>query len=203
MEAEALYGLLEQEVAPMFYDRGEGDLPREWINRMKASIQSLCQFFNTHRMVGEYAERFYLPVYEHFREFTSDGMQKAIDLAAWKSLVIEEWNQVEVLEISTPEFENLQVGDKFDVQAQVQLGDLKPEDVTVELYLGPVDPYGEFSNPFTIPMEIEDRGAESVYLYCAQAVANEHSGLYGYTVRVLPDHEDLVSPFIPGLITWA
>ena len=29
------------------------------------------------------------------------------------------------------------------------------------------------------------------------------SGLHGYTVRVLPHHPNLVTPFLPGLIAWA
>lgn len=29
------------------------------------------------------------------------------------------------------------------------------------------------------------------------------SGLHGYTVRVVPKHADLTTPFLPGLIVWA
>src|SRR5262249_39790132 len=45
VEAEALYDLLEGDVIPTFYDRGEDKLPRRWIERMKASIGNLCHFF--------------------------------------------------------------------------------------------------------------------------------------------------------------
>jgi starch phosphorylase len=203
VEAEALYGLLESEVVPMFYNRDTSGLPQQWINRMKVSIQSLCQFFNTHRMVGEYAERFYIPVYEHFRKFTSDGMQKAIDLAAWKSRIKEEWHLIKVLEVSTPESKDIQVWDQFEVKARIQLGNLKPEDVNVELYMGPVKPDGEIYNPNVSPLELVETNSEGVCEYHALAVACEHSGLYGYTVRVLPHHPDLVNRYIPGIITWA
>src|SRR5262245_12244908 len=64
VEAEALYDLLEGDVIPTFYDRGEDALPRRWVERMKSSIGNLCHFFNTHRMVREYTERFYLPASE-------------------------------------------------------------------------------------------------------------------------------------------
>jgi len=46
---------------PLFYQRGPDGLPREWIKVMKGSIRTICPFFNTNRMVEEYAERMYLP----------------------------------------------------------------------------------------------------------------------------------------------
>ena len=203
VEAEALYGLLESEVVPMFYERGTGNLPRRWINHMKASIQSLCQFFNTHRMVGDYVEKFYIPVHEHFGQFTSDGMQKAIDLSAWKSRVKEQWHQIKVLEVSSPDITDLRVGDEFDVKVRLQLGNLKPEDVVVELYVGPLNPHGEIVSPTTIKLLLDDIKTDGVYVYHAHAVDCKFSGSFGYTVRVLPSHPDLVNRYIPGAITWA
>jgi len=61
VESEALYEILEQEVVPMFYDRGSDGLPREWISRMKSAIRTICPVFNTYRMVQEYTDRFYIP----------------------------------------------------------------------------------------------------------------------------------------------
>ena len=31
----------------------------------------------------------------------------------------------------------------------------------------------------------------------------DHSGRYGYTLRILPHHEDLSNPYEPRLIMWA
>ena len=59
IEAEALYDLLEREIIPAFYDRRHG-LPRLWAGRMKSELATLCHTYNTHRMVREYTERFYL-----------------------------------------------------------------------------------------------------------------------------------------------
>lgn len=203
IEAEILYGLLEKEVVPLFYERDSNGLPRDWINTMQKSIQALCPFFNTHRMVGEYAERFYLPISEHFQNFTADGMQKAVELAAWKDRVRAGWNQVQVVHVSAPDFDELKVGDAFEVSAQVMLGDLSPDDVNVELYMGRVDPDGEFISPEVIPLELTGKGAKGSYNYTATTVVCDWSGLYGYTARVLPAHPDLITRFLPGLITWA
>ena len=59
-DAESLYTLLENTVAPLYYDRGDDGLPHAWIEVMKRSIRTLCPVYNTDRMVAEYAENFYL-----------------------------------------------------------------------------------------------------------------------------------------------
>ncbi|HZN55521.1 MAG TPA: alpha-glucan family phosphorylase [Candidatus Polarisedimenticolaceae bacterium] len=60
-DADSLYRVLADEVAPVFYDRGEGALPAAWIGRMKRSIARLAPRFSTERMVRDYTVRAYLP----------------------------------------------------------------------------------------------------------------------------------------------
>jgi len=59
-DAQSLYALLEREIVPTFYDRGRDGLPRKWIARALESAATIPDFFSTHRMVAEYAERCYL-----------------------------------------------------------------------------------------------------------------------------------------------
>jgi starch phosphorylase len=203
VEAEALYGLLEQEVVPTFYECGADGLPRRWIARMKASIQTLCRFFNTHRMVGEYTERFYLPAAAHYQQLTADGMDRARAMSAWKARVRTNWSQVRIEAVDIEPPVKVRVGGEFPVQARVQLGALSPDDVAVELYLGQMDAGGEITAAHAIPMQPVGPGGEGSHLFQASAVTCRRSGLHGYTVRVLPSHPDLPTSFLPGLIVWA
>lgn len=59
MDAENLYDTLENEIVPMFYDRSSGNLPLEWIGRMKESIRTLAPEFSMRRMVKDYARELY------------------------------------------------------------------------------------------------------------------------------------------------
>jgi starch phosphorylase len=203
VEAEALYDLLEQEVVPAFYDRGADGLPRRWIARMKASIRGLCRFFNTHRMVGEYTESFYLPAAAHYREITADGMARARALAAWKARIRASWPQIRVEAVQAQSLAEVRVGGGFQVEARVHLGTLRPDDLAVELYMGQVNAAGEIVDADATPMQPVGPDGEGIYLYRASALTCHRSGLHGYTVRVLPDHPDLSTPFLPGLIVWA
>jgi starch phosphorylase len=203
VEAEALYALLEQDVVPLFYDRGIDGLPRRWIGHVKASIGFLCHYFNTHRMVREYTERFYLPAADHYKQLSAAGMAGTTALAAWKARVQAGWTQVRVEGVFMAHPAELRVGGTVHARARVRLGLLTPDDVTVELYLGRMAADGEIVQAEATAMRLHGREEEGIYVFEADAVPCRKSGLHGYTVRVLPSHPDLVTPFLPGLIVWA
>jgi len=203
VEAEALYDLLEQGVVPAFYDRGSDGLPRRWITRMRASIQTLCRFYTTHRMVGEYTERYYVHAAGHYAQLTADRLVRAKQIAAWKVRLQKNWPRVRVVAVLGDPLKDVQVGDEFCIQAEVCLGALTPDEVAVELYLGHVDSTGEIVDASSTPMQPAAPKGEGVYLYQAAAATRRGSGLYGYTLRVLPRHPDLTTSFLPGFIVWA
>jgi starch phosphorylase len=60
-DAESLYSTLEKQVIPLYYQRDANGIPSAWVRMMKESLKTLSPVFNTHRMVGEYAEKIYLP----------------------------------------------------------------------------------------------------------------------------------------------
>jgi len=60
-DAEALFRLLEEDVVPLFHERGEDGLPGRWLERVRATLRQVAPYFSTHRMVREYVEERYLP----------------------------------------------------------------------------------------------------------------------------------------------
>jgi starch phosphorylase len=203
VEAEALYDLLERDVVPTFYELGPDRLPRRWIAQMKGSLKNLCHTFNTHRMVREYTERFYLPAFERFARLEADCAAAARALASWMCLARREWPQVRVEGLEDGPAGEANVGDLVGVRARLRLGALSPADVTVELYLGALDAAGELMQPATFPMRHIASPGNGEQVFEATGVPCCRSGLQGYTVRVLPHHPDLAARFVPGLITWA
>jgi starch phosphorylase len=59
-DAESLYRVLEEEVAPLYYEREADGLPHKWITMMKRAIQTLGPDYNSDRMVDEYARKIYI-----------------------------------------------------------------------------------------------------------------------------------------------
>lgn len=61
LDADALYQLLLGEIIPLFYERDEKAIPRGWVARIRNAIKTIIPVYNTHRMVMEYAEKYYFP----------------------------------------------------------------------------------------------------------------------------------------------
>ncbi len=201
VEAEALYDLLERDVVPMFYDR-TGRVPRRWAEKMKASIGSLSHYFNTNRMVAEYAGNFYVPLMARYQGLAENDFRATKDLAAWRARLSGIWSQIRVESVHADLSGELHVGETFVAHATVFLGEAKPEDVRVELYVGMVNPSGELVRGRSVTMEVVETLDNNGYLYEART-ACAMSGLHGFTVRVLPYHPDLVTLFQRGFIRWA
>ena len=200
IEGTALYDLLEREVAPQFYTRGIDGLPREWIRRMKASMREVGKRFSCHRMLLEYAERYYLPGLEAQARLAGDGHAVAKSLAGYLDRVRRSWPGLRVEELSSSSPSILKVGDTIAVRAKVNLAGLAVEDVCVELYHGSLSSQGEIREPRRLAMQPRGtEGAATVYGVDAPADA---TGRQGYTLRVLPRHPALVHPFLPGLVKW-
>ncbi|HEY9648043.1 MAG TPA: alpha-glucan family phosphorylase [Chroococcidiopsis sp.] len=204
VEANALYETLEQEIVPLFYNRDEEDLPRGWIAKMKEAIRLNCPRFNTARMVGEYALRAYFPLSDRHRVLKSDRYAPAKTLAHWQSHLFEHWYdiKVEAVEVSTDT--DVQVDEAIAVSARLRLGALSPNDVSVELYQGSINDKGEIANGMPVPMTYQGQDPQdpNISLY-SSAIAYRNSGFQGFSLRVLPHHEYLSSPFAPGLTLWA
>jgi starch phosphorylase len=203
VEADSLYELLERDVVPAFYELGPDRLPRRWIAQMKGSLKNLCPTFNTHRMVREYTERFYLPAHQRFARMEEHAAAASRALSSWMNLVRREWPQVTVEAVEESSAGEAKVGDLVCVRGRLRLGALSPSDVTVELVLGPLDAAGQITEPASFPMHHALSPGNAEHVFEATGVPCSRSGLQGYTVRVLPHHPDLAARFVPGLISWA
>jgi len=203
VEAEALYDLLERDVIPAYYDhRGADRIPRKWVERMKACVDSLCHFVNTHRMVRDYVEGYYVPAHEQFRKLESENAERARELTAAIERIRNNWRDVWVGQIEDGPANSVPVATAVRVSTQVHLGRLTPQDVVVELYAGLVDVNGDLVEGRAIAMHPEGQQSDGIVKYVVETSV-ARSGLHGITVRVRPSHPDLAASFLPGLICWA
>jgi starch phosphorylase len=198
VEADSLYDLLEKEVVPLFYERREDRVPHYWVQRMRGSMAEYCPRFNTHRMVADYATRFYFPAHDHYVRLVSTGFEPARRLAQWKTRVAAGWVRVAVLDVVAGQQE-LRVGDHLPITARVCIDGLQPEDVAVQLCIGRVDGAGNLVEPRHIAMRPLNSDGDA-WLFQAEVHLQGRSGRYGYTVRILPRHQELTHPWELGLV---
>jgi len=203
IEARALYQVLESQMIPEFYDRDEGGIPRRWVERMKNCLKQLGPFFNTHRMLIEYSKKFYFPAHNAAARLADNSMQQARELADHMDRYRHLWHQVHVVDVSSQAGSQSPVSVRglVRVSARVTLGDLTAEEVTVQLYHGQVNSLGELEGTEAVPMRYEKDLGSGTHSFTG-TFAPSQSGQHGYSVRVLPNDDRLVTPFVPGLITW-
>jgi len=201
VEGRAIYDLLEQEIVPLFYQRGSDGIPRGWLRMMKRSISTLAPVYNTARMVMEYMKLCYGPSAQRYLRLSADGLKQARILAAWRRALAGGWPTIKVEKVETHDGDALPVGGELHVQAGVHLGKLTPQDVEVQLYHGLLDSMGEITRAGTTTMTPDGQHDGGVWRFTG-TIPCRSSGQYGYSVRVLPHNADLASSFEPGLVCW-
>jgi starch phosphorylase len=201
IEANALYDLIENEIAPLYYDRGEDGLPRYWIEKMKASIQNLTPVFNTNRMLREYTEQQYLPALEIWRKLSADNYQGARMLSHWRKEVEKNWHTIEVFDVEIVDRAKFKFGDNFGVVCKINAGMQNPESIKVEVYHGKIDENAEIQKGRRTPLAMIEKLADDTYKYSGEITCDE-CGKFGITVIAYPYMEGLSSTFDMGLIAY-
>jgi len=202
IESRAMYELLEREVIPAFYARSRDGTPREWIRMMKASMRRLCPIFNTHRMLEDYVDGFYVPAAVLHQKMQRERNQTAESFARWKQKVQTHWKEVRIQEVKLEDGRaEILVGKAMPIQARIGLGQLEPGDVSVDLYYGPMDADGDLVRALTEPMAADGASGEDGHVYRA-TVPFKESGKFGFMLRIMPKHPLLVHSADMGLVVW-
>ena len=203
VDANSLYQLLENQIIPLYYAKPDGKLPLAWLQLMRESIRSVTPVFNTHRMVKEYTERLYIPAARSHENFAQNGCEPATQLSQWKSRMRKDWPQVRIhdVQVGNKDRQNILVGESLEVSAHVYLGDVDPNHVRVEAYHGEAD-NGGIKNPSVSVLNASGRNGDGSYLYQGSVPASE-SGAYGFSVRVVPTHPNLMQAHELRLIAWS
>ncbi|MEO7124721.1 MAG: alpha-glucan family phosphorylase, partial [Nakamurella sp.] len=138
LEAAALYDLLENRVAPLFYDRGPEGRPDGWIDRIRHTLSYLGPRVQATRMVRDYVEQYYEPAARAARPLVSDPAA-AVAFAQWQTTVRAAWPQVRIVGIDVSGIDtDPALGHTMTVRAYLDLGGLTHDDVSVEVVAGAV-----------------------------------------------------------------
>ncbi len=201
VESQALYNILENEVIPTFYDRQSGEMPLKWLSMMKSSIAMGMNYFSSNRMISDYDSTFYKKAFRQYHELIDNGAAKAKELVSQKERFDALWHKVRVqMPMTDKDVGFLHVGDNFGVTSSVNLGDLKPDDVDIQIVYGPVDSEGKITKPIVENMKMVEARSGNLYLY-RHEIDCESSGRYGFTARAVPAG-DYWKADMPGFVTW-
>jgi glycogen phosphorylase len=190
-EADALYGLLEREVAPEFYRRNERGIPQAWVGRMRESMARLTPAFSANRVVREYTEKYYLPAAAAFAERAGNGGALGRDLLRWNDELAQHWSGLRFGSTAMKQEDG-----HYFFQVQVFLGNLGPNSVSVELYADAQ----EGGQPQAMARGDRLAGDENGFVYTARIPTTRPAR--DYTPRVIPSHPQARVPLEAGFILW-
>lgn len=204
LESNALYDLLEQAVTPAFYQRDEDGLPKRWLSMMFHTHKYLAPKVLAARMVSDYTNKLYVGAHKSAVTMNKSSCALARDLAAWKVLLARRWKDVRVELVESRGLEESpQIGDTLHVSAHVELGELEPKDVAVQVVYGKVDEGDTIRSPKEIQVLTHQATYEGGRHHFEGEVELQRTGSFGYTVRVVPAHDGLVAPAEMGLVVNA
>jgi starch phosphorylase len=193
IEAEALYDLLEREVIPEFYARDEHGIPGAWVARLRESMARLTPRFSTNRAVCEYTEQHYLPAASAYLKRAAGKGQIGVDMVNWRHALDLEWTAICFGEVKVET-----VGEQYAFEAQVQLHDLDPEAVQVELYADGVVGAAAVRQEMKRIRQLDS--AAGGYLYRAAVSATRPPA--DYTARGIPHRPGAAVPLEAARILW-
>jgi starch phosphorylase len=197
-EAAALYELLEQAVAPRFYDRATG-LPTRWMEMVRHTLATLGPKVQATRMLSDYVRELYVPAALASRALTGDA---AVDLAAFRARVGAAWPSVRVDHVdgaTADAAEQPALGDTLALRAFVALGDLPTQDVAVQVVHGLLDESDRLVEYAVTPMRLAQTYEHGRHRYEARVTLTS-TGAFGYTVRVVPAHPALACDAELGMV---
>ena len=199
LEANALYDLLETEVVPRFYETNDEGVPPRWLEMVRHTLKSLGPKVLATRQVRDYVRELYAPAAQTARSLNSD-YAGAHTLSAWKQSVRAAWPGVRVEHIESEGVgDQAEVGATLAVRAWVALGSLSADDVEVQVVHGRIGADDLFASTSFSPMQVGESYEGNRHRFDAD-VRLQHSGAFGYTVRVVPRNVALASVAELGLV---
>lgn len=187
-DSRTLYHLIENEIAPTFYHRIDGSVPLGWVEMMKHSIAKLAPQFSTARMVQEYCQHAYMPSHQSYIKLANDTSLAGAALL-WRGRIQSAWHKVRVLEVTDNAKATNRMNLDLEVKAKIDLDGLSPEEVRVQVVIGQVGSNRDLYD--TSVADLQHESSEGSVHYYRSVLNCDKPGNRGYTVRVIPHHENV------------
>ncbi|HEY1643980.1 MAG TPA: alpha-glucan family phosphorylase [Streptosporangiaceae bacterium] len=231
LEAGALYDLLSQSVAPLFYDGAADGPPRRWLEMVAHTLRTLGPKAQATRMVRQYVTDLYVPAARASAALAAGGNpgvpghpgagpagdDSAGESGAGESGAGDSYAGAQRLaawkrrvtaawpgvRVDHVEADDgaLTPGGRLTIRASIVLGELTPDDVAVEVVYGQAGDDDEIIDPVRRALAPDGESAGDGAIRYTGTAELGEPGPFGYTVRVLPSHPQLSSPAELGLIT--
>lgn len=202
IDAETIYNMLENEIIPAYYSYNEKGVPVEWISYIKNSMVKVAPEFTMKRMLDDYFEKFYFKLLTRHKYLIDSNFEKARELAAWKTTIREEWDNIEVINYSFERSKDnvYRSGQEYRAEIALNVNKIPKENVGVEFIITHVNRQGE--HRFVASEELSLVNCKSGKCLFRAHLVPEKAGSFFYGIRIYPKHKDLPHKQDFYLLRW-
>jgi len=111
------------------------------------------------------------------------------------------WHEIEVKNVDASIGPDIKVGSEIEVKARIYLSPLRPDDIRLDIYYGPLNTKAQITCGIAVPMNMHELVGDNTYLFKG-IIPCMSSGRHGFVLRLLPDHKEFNNPYSMKLIKW-
>ncbi len=204
MDAEMVYNTIEESIIPRYYNRGEDNIPHEWVEMVKYSIANIASNFTMNRQLTDYQERFYGRLHERHIKMIENDFAMAREMAGWKRRVSNSWDNVTIDRVQQIDMgkETILVDHKYNVEVVVNTAGLRGEELGVELLLAnQINAEGNVN--IVDKRELSLVRTEGDLAYYSIDMEPHATGTFDVAFRVFPKNCKLPHRMDFALVKWA
>ena len=188
LDAATIYSMLENQIIPLYFAKNSKGYSPEWIQYIKNSIAQIAPEFTMNRMIKDYIDRFYVKEAKRSAMLKADNYKMAKEIVAWKSMIVEKWDQIEVVDVKLPDelLTDAKIGSVYPIEVTVDRKGL-PNCFGVEVVVTVDEGVEEKHVIFELEM-VKTSGDLTTYRYDYQVL---RAGSYKYAFRLYPRNSAL------------
>ncbi len=190
LDAATIYSILENEIAPDYYDIDSTGRSSKWIGYIKNTVAMVASNFTTNRMLTDYCNQYYIPQCERYGRLAADNAKLAREISSWKAYVAQEWSNMRIISYTQPSASYvLSDKNKLVCEVVIDLGRMKAEDIGVEVLFTSRDNSGtlHIQEVFNYDLVSYENGIATF----RTSVLPERTGMYEVGTRIYPKNAEL------------
>lgn len=171
---------------------------------VKECVADIASNFTMNRQLIDYEDRFYNKLAARKREIVAGDYRMAREIAAWKRKVSAAWNDVKVVDVQRVKIDNeaIYVGETYRFGVTLNIADLNPDDIGIELVLAKQIVGGQSVNVIETT-ELVRTGVEGKLVTYTLDYSPAKTGTFDMALRVFPKNPHLPHRMDFALVKWA
>ena len=191
LDAATIYGIIENEIAPAFYNVSKSTgRSEEWIEFIKNTIAQVACNFTTNRMLTDYVNQYYAPESVRVGKLCENNYAEARAIAEWKRHMRAEWSGIEVLSVNRPDstidWETKEDSGACLAEVVLNLRNVKPEEIGIELLIASINRKGNYHIDEKCELQVvSNEPGRTVY---SASMQPSRAGFYQVALRMYAKH---------------